>query len=516
VTTPRAWRAIIPAFLFAIFFAAANASILYRNPLNNDVSWYLYVGQALLAGKRLYVDIIETNPPLVCYLSEIPNILARFFGLSVKAAWVALTTAFVMGLCAFYPYVLGRRRELQNEATLVLLFLWTSCLACWFAFDFGQRDHLAYVASVAVMGLFYSRITAARRRPLVYVAIALVCGLPLAFKPFFLLPWFLCLIYETARLGWRKVAGFPETWIVPLLSLVQVLLILFVDPEFLSVARTITALYSVYNTASFGTLLLHPFVLSALAGTVLVFLYRPGEDFRVPIRLAGYSAAGWIISGLVQRKGWHYHLLPGVAAATFALFLAFLDFVRGMRTTIVYRYALRAAGALMICFVSYRSLRLYWDYPPKTRAMIPVVQRNAPGGSIIGFETGMFSFPLVNDTKVTFDAHYTCLWMLPGLYAEQVRRGGSGEVQFRKPSEMGPMERQMISYIYSDLARRPKLIIIAADKPQQGMGDMRFDIEKYLRQDPRIDQIMNDYEPIPFDKEYRVLRYSPETRGQKL
>ena len=56
----------------AIVFAAA---VLLRQivPLNTDVSWLLTVGERVLDGERLYVDIVEINPPMAV-LAYLPGL----------------------------------------------------------------------------------------------------------------------------------------------------------------------------------------------------------------------------------------------------------------------------------------------------------------------------------------------------------------------------------------------------------------------------------------------------------
>jgi hypothetical protein len=46
--------------------AVVAAAVLLRQtlPFNVDVSWWLIVSERMLDGQRLYVDILETNPPM--------------------------------------------------------------------------------------------------------------------------------------------------------------------------------------------------------------------------------------------------------------------------------------------------------------------------------------------------------------------------------------------------------------------------------------------------------------------
>ena len=43
-----------------------------RTPLKDDIAWLLYVARRWMAGRELYVDLVEVNPPLIVWLSAIP------------------------------------------------------------------------------------------------------------------------------------------------------------------------------------------------------------------------------------------------------------------------------------------------------------------------------------------------------------------------------------------------------------------------------------------------------------
>src|ERR1700732_5108172 len=79
----REKRLLWPWVLIALVFVLA---ILLRQivPLNTDVSWLLTIGERVLDGQRLYVDIVEINPPMAV-IAYLPGIaLARALGLDPK------------------------------------------------------------------------------------------------------------------------------------------------------------------------------------------------------------------------------------------------------------------------------------------------------------------------------------------------------------------------------------------------------------------------------------------------
>src|ERR1700690_756656 len=66
--------AVLLSTLAIVLFA------LLRSPLKDDIAWLLYVAHRWLAGRELYVDVVEINPPLIIWISAIPIRVAGWIG----------------------------------------------------------------------------------------------------------------------------------------------------------------------------------------------------------------------------------------------------------------------------------------------------------------------------------------------------------------------------------------------------------------------------------------------------
>src|SRR4026208_1489173 len=75
------WRVI--ALLTALTFLL---TILYNAYLDYDVANYLTIGQMLEQGDIPFVNIIDTNPPTIMYISLIPALAASITGTSLLAS----------------------------------------------------------------------------------------------------------------------------------------------------------------------------------------------------------------------------------------------------------------------------------------------------------------------------------------------------------------------------------------------------------------------------------------------
>src|SRR5215813_700280 len=61
---------------------ALTVLVVFLAPLTHDAAWYLVATRRYLDGARLYVDLIEVNPPLMFWLMTPPTWLGRALGLS--------------------------------------------------------------------------------------------------------------------------------------------------------------------------------------------------------------------------------------------------------------------------------------------------------------------------------------------------------------------------------------------------------------------------------------------------
>ena len=87
------WLALAALFVVAVI-------LRHVLPANADVSWLLTVAERVWDGQRLYVDVIETNPPMAVMV-YIPGIaIARAVGLPAEMVIDGLVFAAIFGSLA--------------------------------------------------------------------------------------------------------------------------------------------------------------------------------------------------------------------------------------------------------------------------------------------------------------------------------------------------------------------------------------------------------------------------------
>ena len=124
-----------------------------RSPLKDDIAWLLYVARRWMAGRELYIDVVEVNPPLIIWISAIPLEIARW--LDVDSQFVAMPV-FVAGVlgCAWWTACLLRTRGGMFGDRMPVFAAIGSALLILPAADLGQREHLLVAAFLPYLVLF--------------------------------------------------------------------------------------------------------------------------------------------------------------------------------------------------------------------------------------------------------------------------------------------------------------------------------------------------------------------------
>ena len=147
---PGTWTVSPGHAIVAVFVVA----ILMRQvlPFNVDVSWWLIVGERMLDGQRLYVDILETNPPMAGSVYLLAVALARAIHLRPEVVTNALIFILVAASLALTWRALrfSSLRECAGGAPAVWA---TALLTILPMYDFGQREHLALVALLPALAV---------------------------------------------------------------------------------------------------------------------------------------------------------------------------------------------------------------------------------------------------------------------------------------------------------------------------------------------------------------------------
>jgi hypothetical protein len=484
----------------------------WRNPLNGDAAWTLYVAKGIFRGQQLYRDIVDLNPPLVFWLN-LPIVgLASLLHLSESSAYritVVLVTAASLWFCA---RLIGSVREhggWPGAPGLLLLFLFVSVTMT--IGYFGQREHLLLVLSLPYLCVLWYRAegwsVSAHRAALA----GLLAAFGIALKPYFILFWF-----ATAAYGWLATRGRPvwrdsEHLVIAGFHVIYVAAVWTFAPSYLEVVRRWGPTYLEFARKPMAHILVrdvHP--LTIVAALAIYPLSRLARYRRLAGALASASA-GLLLAALIQQKGFGYHFYPGVAVAMVLLGL----FVLVKNDS---RYPLAGATTRVLAVVIFtacaglflRTALLRAIGPPDARTssirqLSALLDQQARGREVAVLSTRIGdAFPLVLDSGVGWALRTAHLWCVAAVYRGDLQ--SSWPLRFHPASEMGSAERRCLRMPGEDLRRnQPVLLLVRqplADGPES--ADLRIDNVSYLSLDPTFAREFQHYRFAGVVDEFRV------------
>jgi hypothetical protein len=472
--------------------AAAGPSFV-----NHDAAWYLYMVQRWLEGARLYVDVVDTNPPLIVWITAIPALIARATGLAAPAVF----KMFVFAVAALSLLAVRRLVQRHWPGREFVLVLGATFLSLPFVkADFGQREHFAvlltlpYVLAAAAGG-------AAPRAWTRWLA-GLAGGLGFGLKPHFLLAWLaveIVVLTGRGRHAWKR----PEVFAAAAGLVAYGGLVLLTAGAYLQVARDVGDVYGGLNSAPAVLLRLREVQLWIVAAAVFAAIRQSPGD-RLPAVLFA-AATGYLLAALLQLKGWGYHLYP--ARAFVLLFLlasaaSILERLPAAASLLRGGYRGLAAvfgAALLVASVRYVAEARTPATPDLVTPFVRAVRTHAPGGpvAVLSMRTLIYpAFPAVNYAPASWSLRHNSLWFLQGFYAGQDLRAG-GPLQAHHPDAMAPRERKFFDEIVHDLcASPPRLLAIEQPAPAAPAGRRALDLRAYYAQSPRAQRLFGAYSPV--------------------
>lgn len=478
-------RAAVPVWLpFALVVVAA---VMLRHIVmaNADVSWGLTLADKWLDGARLYVDVIEVNPPATVFLYVLPAALARLLDVPAEAlvdALVFLSIAASLSLCARMARAGGLVRP---EQAWPLATFAVTALAILPAQTFGEREHIALITFMPLLTLLWLRTARVAPAWPIILAAGLGAGVTAIIKPYFVLA-IVCAGAAAALSSrrWRTLFA-PEYWIAATALAAYAAFVWFCFPVFVSDMMPMLAAVYVPVKMPLGAFVLYGgFPLAAVA---LIALRRvAGRDcLDSPISLLLAAAAGFGIAYLVQQKGWPYHAYPMLALLCMALGYALLSprMERWFGTVA----ALAVAGATF-----------FWMQSGVNRmALAPVVRAVAPHARILTLSGDLsVGHPITRQVGGVWVGRVPSLWVTTNV----LRRLATAELDPATRVQLKRYADWDRAALTADIARnRPDIILVE-------VGPDTLDWLTWAQADPALAVELSAYRPVQTIGDVLILR----------
>lgn len=510
-------RATLATRTFVILAAAAAgmAALLALLPAaGHDQMWLLYAARLMLGGAPLYgTTIFETNPPLIVWLSAIPEWLAGLTGMPDTALGKLLMVLLEAGVAALCLHLLGKLRRLSGSMLAALLFAWIVVVAVLPARDFGQRDHL--LALLILPYLFAAAVRLAGLpivRPLA-VMVGVLGLLGLVLKPHqILIPLAVEALLLSSRGGSRLRRLFrPELLAMSVSGLVFLGAVRrFAPLYFSSIVPIERDTYWAYGQRSLTQLLtdslqLHGLLLICCA--LFLVQYRRGAPGE-PSALSRILLAAGLASTLafyLQGTGWYYHQLPALTTLSL-LFVSLLMDQFASHPVSLPGWTAKAAAALSILALALTTH--FMGYPFTEERSFPLDQPDArlfaglaPGAAVLTLS------PTVDDTiqplfkfHLTLGQRYPALLMLPALLRSEAADGTPLPSSRHRltPQRIAELDRLQHQFMVEDLNRwQPALVLVQqCQLPEvhcQVLGDRHDDLLAFFLRDPAFRRAFSPY-----------------------
>ncbi len=424
-------RAIRPAPSFVRPVVAAASMLLLlavlgivlftmlRSPLKDDVAWLLYVARRWLAGRELYVDVIEVNPPLIVWISAIPIRLAAALRIDAQYTAIPLFVAMVLG-CAWWTASLLRGRGKLFEDRLPVFAAIGTVLLVVPAGDLGQREHLLVAAILPYLVLFARSLDGDRPALRASVIAGVLAGLGCALKPRYAGVF---VVLEGIAL-WRGLNPFRAKSIAAGATLLAyAALVALFCPAYLR--RAVPLALALYGATDmpFRHLLFDSLRLICGEAVALLLWWRGrrGPNANLMLTLVVFAITSTVIC-FIDGKDWFYHRLPATIATILALLCWAASALVHRRTDTRRAYLpVVIAGVAVVVFLVAAFQRLEpqmaMAVEPEhaTVAKLEELIRKQKARTYIAFSEWIaLGFPVVNNTGVTWASRFDSMWALNG------------------------------------------------------------------------------------------------------
>ncbi|WP_315813467.1 hypothetical protein [Bradyrhizobium sp. SZCCHNR2028] len=473
----EAGQATFPGLLICAIVVAA-AWLRYVLPLNVDVSWWLLVSERMLDGQRLYVDILETNPPMAGLVYLLAVALARAIHLRPELATNILI--FVLTAASLtLVWLLLRTSALRHRLADGRLAAWTTALLLIAPmYDFGQREHLALITILPAIAVYILRARRERVAPAAMLIAGLSAGLTMSFKPYFAFSVGFCILAAAAQARDWRVLFALENWIAAALVLINAACIYLFFPEYFTVIYPLVRDVYLLLKAPVPTILVTlPMGLWLAAAVIILILQRAQHERDAASFTTLAASLGFLVSFVAQQKGWGYHAYPMVALALLAAGLAVsaIDASRDARRWP--RVATALAGAVLFvqtCF--------WFNGSVDVQQIEAQVARLGPRPSMLVLSAAaVIGHPMVRTLDGTWISRQEAFWV-----REIVRRSQQdGTIDSQTAQRLAPYVERERAGIIADFRRQPPDVVLI-DNQNSDWGD-------WARSDPEIRALLAPY-----------------------
>jgi hypothetical protein len=461
--------------------------IIYKPYLDNDVSQYLTAGQMMLNGSIPYKDLVDTNLPMIIYLSCLPALISKL--LNFPLAWSGILFFLIIYLGAGFLIIRLLKiifTDFKKFEIILLVMVWLiNLLIVCEHNQFGQRELIIIAFFIPYLLLRFSRyINVNISKHLVFL-IAFLSFIALSIKPHYMFLYLLLEILLILSYGFKLkiILNFELKLLTFLLFIYSIHF--FLIPGMSSFYNywigIISEGYPAYNN-SFSDIFSH-FIQKWGIG----LLFTIFTMFFITIKSSKYfylaGCFGWmafftILLYFIQTKGWPYHLLPFFLSIFLAFFFLIIGFIKRTKKRKLVFLSIPIILIFLYSLHSFSNLFLETELKnpfsfPKNEFSETIVTLTEIDDKIIFLDTSVFpGFPAITLTERLNGSRFLTTFPIAFIF-----RNSKDYIVAEKWKSF---ENDFYNMLLTDISQnKPKLIFInTSDSPQA--TSKNFQISKYL------------------------------------
>jgi hypothetical protein len=455
-------------------------------PLNHDAAAILQFADRMLGGERLYVDLIDFNPPITFWLDLPAAFAAHVLGLETPTALVLYFLILFALILTFAQLLIGRLLAPGAERQVLMPAI-LFCALVYPGHSFAQREHLLFALAIpyAVIAVTRSSGQATRKAPTIIAA--LLIAFSVCMKPHFGALPLAVELYVLLSTGLRRYVTGVTPWVIASAGALYLAAVFLLAPEYVSDMLPLVTRYYAEEGPSLLDLSMGDQVPALLAAIVVLGGIAFLNKNMVLARVLTLLTIGATVAGMLQDKGWDYHFL---AARSFAIVLLAVTVASLADSMIARKQTLVSAimaglftlsGVLSPPFQTQRA----FTASPAGR-LLPIIREHAEGKPVLWLTTSIYpQFPVLDYTGSKLAMPFMSLWLLPALYKSGTEV--DGHFVYTEPAAMSPAESLVFNSVADGLAKlKPALILVTRSSDDRGFGGVEFDYLRYFQRNPEF------------------------------
>jgi hypothetical protein len=265
----------------------------------------------MLGGERLYVDLIDLNPPFIFWLSY-PAAFLSGTGLDPTAVFRVLVLA-ILGAMLLLAIPLTRNTPAIRAGYVIFAF--TLPLG-----HFAEREHLIFGLMLPYVALAVLRADGLAVRRGMAAAVGVAAGAAVALKPPVLLAPAALTLYVCLRDKSIKPLFYPENLVAGGTLGVAFASILVLAPAYLEAIRQYGALYAQFSRGTLPQLMARDlYSLSVWLAVIIALVTLSSLPNRRTVAILVLASLGFLAAAVAQGKGFGYHYFPAMGFAVITL-----------------------------------------------------------------------------------------------------------------------------------------------------------------------------------------------------